>query len=379
MAEYQYGDDVVGFFTAQSTYATPVIHAGAAAFKAKSITINPTRERYAPQDQSGTRSASAGVQGRASCDFSINALVRPSGALGTAPDIGLLLTHGFGTETVNASTDVQYTLLKDATALFGTLHKKGTTIHEHCYGAVITQIQFSWGNNAPMEVTFTGKARDGGMTVPTLADGAGTAVTDLVLDDADAVAVGSILSVAGATPAATDLIVTAVDHTTETATIASSTWADDAVVTPYLPTATLAGTPLYGIDGSLSFDGGATSVLHRSGSITIDTGFDLVEDEYGEEYASEVIMRGKRNVTFSLDFLLKESNAIFASQVRRKIQKDVHIILGDTAADKWTFDMPICELTGGNPDSPETGPLGFQLQGTAIGSSGEDELTLICA
>jgi len=381
MAEFQYGDDVVGFFTAQTTYQTPVSQLAAGAFRATSITINPSRNRFYPQDQAGSRAASPGVQGRGICTWNASTLIRGSGVPAVPYDIGNLLKHAFGSEvtTPGVSGYNTYSFLKDTTGLFGALHKKGSTIHEHCYGAIITQIAFAWGNDQPMTMTLTGKARDGGMTYPTAANGAGSSATALILDAGDAIQVGSLLKIAADDNSGAGHVVTAVNVTTSTATLAAAkSWSDDAVVVPFLPVPTLAGAPLYGNTGSISFDGGSTSVSHLSGSLTIDTGADLLEDEYGDEYATEVVMRGKRSTSFNLDFLLKEANAEFASQARRRSTKDVHIIFGQDAGATMTFDMPIVEFTGGNPDSPETGPMRYQLQGIATGTDAalEDECTL---
>ena len=117
-------------------------------------------------------------------------------------------------------------------------------------------------------------------------------------------------------------------------------------------------------------------MTHLGGSWTMATGLDILNDQYGEDEASEVVMTGKREISFSLDMLVKKTETYYASEFRNKVSHDLNITLGDTAAKKLLIDMPTCEIDPSVRDVPESGMVRVTLPGVALGSSGEDEAVL---
>ena len=374
---FSYGSDLVGFFKAESTYGTAVKPAAGDAFRATSITMGAPVGREFPGDRRGTRSRIEQTVTRTPVQpWSAAGILRPSGTLGTAPDIGEIIKHAFGTETVSGSTSVTYSLLKDPTALSAALYRatKDLTFSEGVYGAAVQNLTFTWTGDAYITWTATGVAKDYIQTGNTLANGAGSSATALIVDDADFYSPYSVISV-GSTD---DVQVTAVNYTTNTLTIASTSWSDNDAVAPYVPTGTYAGDPLFGTTGSLSLDNGATTITHLGGSISVNTGIDLLNTEYGGSSATDVTVPAYREVTGSLDFLVRKDEVFLFNEFRRNIQKDVIITLGDTAAKRMKINCNITELAPSQRDSPDADMIRYTANLVALASSsGDDEISLV--
>ena len=104
---FQYGHDTVGYFIPESTAFSPEKATAASAFRATSITLGQAVGREFPDDYKGTRSRVERITGRTPVQpWSASGILRLSGSAGTAPEIGDILKHAFGTETVNGSTSV---------------------------------------------------------------------------------------------------------------------------------------------------------------------------------------------------------------------------------------------------------------------------------
>jgi len=375
---FQYGHDLVGFVQLESTYGVAVKPTASTGFRASSISMAPVVNRAIPSDRKNTRSRQERTEGKTSATWGMSCLVRPSGSLGVAPDIGDLLAMVFGTETVNASTSVVYTLGKDNSGDFGTIYRETSDIHEVVYGAVATDFTISWSGSGYATIDINGVGKGFTRTGHTAANGAGSTVAALVVDDLDFLGLYSIVKIGSDDNSGAGHQVTAVVHSTETATIeATHTWSDDDAVAPFLPTATLTGSPLYGTVGSVSLDGGSTTTKVVSGSVSVTTGHDLLNEEFGDSNPTDVVMAGMREVTFSLDLIVKKDETHLHSEFFRKIQKDLRITLGDTAGDIVRIDMDTCEIDPVGVEIPEEGMSRVSLSGVALASSsGEDEISM---
>ena len=372
---FSYGSDLVGFVKAESTYGTAIKPAAADAFRASSITLGAPVGREYPNDVRQTRSRLSRTTSRTPVQpFSAEGILRPSGSAGTAPDIGLFLKHGFGTETVSGGSSVTYSLTKDPTALSLDLYRSVTDLGEGITGGVGQNISFNWSGDSYITWTVTGVGKDYIQTGNTLANGAGSSATALIVDDADFFTPFSVVKL-GST---SDVQVTAVNYATNTLTIASTSWSDNDPVIPYFPTPTLAGDPLYGTQGSLSLDNGSTTITHLGGSVQISTGIDLLNTEFGSSSSSDVIVPTYREVTGSIDFLVRKDEAMLFTEFRRKVQKDVVITLGTDTGKRMKINCNVTEFDPSQRDSPESEMLRYTANFVALASSaGEDEITLV--
>lgn len=372
---FSYGSDLVGYIVAESSYGVAAKPAGTDAFRATSITMGAPVGREFPNDRRNTRSRIERTITRTPVQpFSAAGILRPSGSAGTAPDIGVFLKHALGTETVSGGTSVTYSLLKDPTALSASIYRKTSDLSEGVYGAVVQNLTFNWSGDSYVTWTVSGIGKDYIQTGNSLADGAGSSATSLVVDDADFFSKYSVISV-GSTD---DIQVTAVDYSTNTLTIASSTWSDNDAVVPYVPSGTFAGDPLFGTAGTLSLDNGSTTITHLGGSLSINTGIDLLNTEYGSDSAADVTVPAYREVTGSLDFLVRKDEVNLFSEFRRNVQKDMIVTIGDTAGKRMKINCNVTELDPTQRDSPDADMIRYSVNFVALASSsGEDEVTLV--
>ena len=372
---FSYGSDLVGFFKPESTYGTAVKPAATDAFRATSITMGAPVGRDYPTDRRNTRSRIERTTSRTPVQpWNATGILRPSGSAGTAPDIGDILKHTLGTETVAGGSSVTYSLLKDPTALSASIYRSTTDLGEGVYGACVQTLALNWSGDSYITWNAAGVAKEYIQTGNTLANGAGSSATALIVDDADFFTTYSVLSVGSAD----NVQVTAVNYATNTLTIASTSWSDNDVVKPYFPSATLAGDPLFGTAGSLSLDNGSTTVTHLGGSITISTGIDLLNTEFGGSSSTDVVVPAYREVSGSLDFLVRKDETHLFTEFRRKVQKDMLITLGTDTGKRLKINCNVTELDPRQRDSPDADMIRYTANFVALASSsGEDEVTLV--
>lgn len=376
---FKYGSDLIGYAVAESTFKTAVKPAAANAFRAVEITMGMPVNRILMNDRRGTRSAMETVSGRTPVQpWSARGYLRPSGSAGTAPDFGDIWKHALGTEAVVGGTSVTYSLLKDPTALSLSVYRDLGTFFEGVYGAIVLDFSLTWNGEGPIEWSVSGIGAGFTECGSTLANGAGAAASALVVDDADFFEKYAIVQIGGDDNSGAGFQVTAVDKATETLTLETThTWSDNDAVAPFLPTGSFAGSPLVGTVGSLSLDNGSTTVNHVGGTLQISTGLDLLNEEFGSSEANDILANAVREVTGNFDFLVREDETYLASEFRRKVQKDVLLTFGDTAGDRLKVNMNTVELEPQQRTSPEAEAVRYSANFRALGSSGEDEVTLV--
>lgn len=377
---FQYGHDLVGYFVAESTFGTAVKPAATNAFRASSITMGQPVGREFPNDYRGTRSRVERITTRTPVQpWSAEGILRPSGSAGTAPDIGDILKHVFGTETVSAGTSVTYSLAKDLTGLSASIYRKLSSIHEGVYGAIVQEFSLNWSGDGFITWSASGIAKGFLETGNSQANGAGTASTSLIVDDADFFTLYSIIQIASDDNSGAGYQITAIDYDTETLTLeTAATWLDNDTVTPFLPSGTFAGDPLFGTDGALSLDGGTTSINHVGGSLTLRAGNDLLNEEFGSSSANDIIIPALREVELKLDFLCREDETYLMSHMRRGVSKDVKVTIGSTAGKICAINCDQAQLDPEQRDSPESEMVRFSTTVVPLAtSSGEDELNVV--
>jgi hypothetical protein len=372
---FQYGEEQVAYLVAESTYGVAVVPAATDAFRCSSFNITPNYDRPEVPETGATRSLQERVTGRKGCTWSISFANRPSGTAGTPPDYHLALKHALGSYTNNASTSDVYTPLKDPSALSLSGYRLLEGVLEGFYGGVVTNVTFNWSGDDFGTITVSGEAKDMLWAGTDAADGAGSTATTLIVDDGDFFSKYAVIELDGGASA---IQVTAVSG--ENLTIAASTWSDNDVVTPYLPAPTLAGSPLYGTDGTLSLDGGATDISHISGSLSIDTGIGLYNRGFGTASATGVVLPSPRRVSGNLSFLIEDNGnyAALRGEAANATTQDIVVDVGTTSGSICQFDMSRCEFDAA-PISDGSGLIEASLSFTALTSTAtatEDELTL---
>jgi hypothetical protein len=375
---FQTGEDIVGYFKAESTYATAVKPAATDAFLTNSFEITPNYDRPIVPDRRNTRSVQETVAGRKSCGWSCGGTLRASGTAGTQPDIGDILKHTFGTETIVSSTSVKYVLLKDPSALSASIYKKMDDILEGVYGAVVQSLtlNFSADDFATWEASGIGQEYlAAGVNA---ANGAGSSTTALVVDDGTFYEKYGIIKIGSEDNSGAGIQITAVSGTAVTLESTFS-WSDNAAVIPFVPAGTFVGDPRYGTVGQFSLDGGSTSFPVTGGSVSVATGIGLHEREYGKSVPQAVVLPEARGVTFSFNILVSDTNFNTITAFRRKTAQDVFVTIGDTTAKQLKIDMSRCECMpdalGGSEGLIEVNISGQALTSTT--SATEDEINLM--
>jgi hypothetical protein len=128
----------------------------------------------------------------------------------------------------------------------------------------------------------------------------------------------------------------------------------------------------------LSLDNGSTTITHLGGSLSINTGIDLLNTEYGSSSAADVTVPAYREVTGSLDFLVRKDEVHLFNEFRRNVQKDLLFTIGDTAGKRMSINCNVTELDPTQRDSPDADMIRYSVNFVALASSsGDDEVTLV--
>ena len=372
----QYGEEQVGYAVAESTFGVAVVPAATDAFRVTSFDITPGFDRPEVPETTSTRSLQERIAGRRSCTWSITMINRPSGTAGTPPDYHLLLKHAFGTYANVSSTSDTYTPLKDPSALSLSGYRLLEGVMEGFYGGVVTDVTFNWSGDDFATVTFNGEAKDMLWAGVNQTNGSGSSATALIVDDGSYYSKYGVIDIANAGSAKQ---ITAI--TSETLTIASSSWSDNVAVEPFLPAPTLAGSGLYGTDGTLSLDGGSSDISSLTGSVTMSTGISLNNRNFGTSSADAVTLPTGRRVTGSLSFLVEDNGNFSAirGEASEGTTQDIVIDIGTTAGSVCQLDMSRCEFDSA-PISGGAGLIEVTAGFTGLTSSAtatEDEITLV--
>jgi len=372
----QYGEEQVGYAVAESTFGVAVVPAATDAFRVTSFDITPGFDRPEVPETTSTRSLQERIAGRRSCTWSITMINRPSGTAGTPPDYHLLLKHAFGTYANVSSTSDTYTPLKDPSALSLSGYRLLEGVMEGFYGGVVTDVTFNWSGDDFATVTFNGEAKDMLWAGVSQTNGTGSSATALIVDDGSYYSKYGVIDIANAGSAKQ---ITAI--TSETLTIASSSWSDNVAVEPFLPAPTLAGSGLYGTDGTLSLDGGSSDISSLTGSVTMSTGISLNNRNFGTSSADAVTLPTGRRVTGSLSFLVEDNGNFSAirGEASEGTTQDIVIDIGTTAGSVCQLDMSRCEFDSA-PISGGAGLIEVTAGFTGLTSSAtatEDEITLV--
>ena len=381
MVDIAYGDDLRGFIKLESSYGIPLAPAAADAFKCRTIALaDADRAREDPMDTGNTHSVIERAERRHSATWSVTTLLRPSGALGTLCDAADLFELAFGTETENAATSVVYSQLKDRTALSATIWSELSkdNLVEFVRGAICQRVRISWGGSDWIVLEFSGIAKEFGETALSLADGAGTSTAALTVDDLDYFSEYSLVQIGTDTNGGSGYFITSLAHATESGTLsAATTWANGATVSPYLPTPTYSGSLVpYGTKVTTSLDGGSTTQQALGGELTIETGMGLLNEEEGSTSPTEPIIEGKWRVSGNMSIVVRRSDVHLFSQARRQVQKDCQWTFGDTAGYIMRIDADQVEFDPSEKNIPDTGLVRIDMPFEALGSTGEDNLTI---
>jgi len=370
------------FVVPETTYgAAASAPAGGNATRFTSMQVNQSEERIVRADKKNSRSSLKTVARRKSVDWSITGYLMPSGAAGTAPDgCDDIFEAAFGTETINASTSVVYTLAKEFEKSL-TLHKAvgnalaSGILAEMVRGAVVNQLTFNLSGSEEAMVTASGFGADVLRAGKSLSTTTGTSTTlGVTAGDGPKFDAGMYINV----DADADLLISAVSG--DNLTIPSTALVTGDVIAPSacVKSQTFVSTAdaLSGVLGSCTLAGSALSII--SAQINLSNGIVMHNDRFGTDKANS-FHQGNRSVTGSITIRLNETNFLTLAKAKQNTNASVvalTLVSGTAAGLIATFSMPTILLDyTALPSTPDQ-ELIVTLPFVAYGASGEDELSL---
>ena len=322
--------------------------------------------------------------------FSFSTNMKLSGTAGVAPPISPLLTALFGTETVNAGTDVRYShyLIDDEIVYLTVLYKRdfetmlitGLAINKGSLKTVATELQaIDWSG------FFAKKVHTGMDELDSAIDGTVTPVTEIPLahydEDYNIFDVGARIVVGDDDGGGTGLEITAVDPADNKVTVSGGvTTAQDAgvIVKGWTPAAAEAGYNVVGQFGWLldSRTGSLSNVKITESSVEIDNGFKAVENEKADTLFPGRVSKGAdRSATFSMQKYFSLRDLDVMKKIENNQAYEVAVNIGNAAGKIATLSIPAFtpEKNDVSGDEEKTA----SISGTCYEGTGSDEVTLI--
>mgnify|MGYP003629745345 FL=1 len=270
--------------------------------------------------------------------------------------------------------------LSDSNAL-PTVHMMRTAndvLREDLFGCYVEDMNITASGGEEPKISFSGGAFNYALTGSGATEGTGSSATSLITESGQGVnfMVGSVISF----NSLADKIVTA--KSTDTLTIASSSWSDAQAITPTTYTETTAGNPENGISGSLVLN--SVTLPVTSFDVTVTNGLKALSDEAFEKGTSDFVA-GYRSVKGNISVRARKD--FIKSLTQRYVQTTATadptfssvalvVTMGGVSGKKVVATLSKIELDFAGIDVPEAEEAILSLPFTALGTSGSDELTL---
>ncbi len=274
---------------------------------------------------------------------------------------------------------------KDTTPDSNTIWAFNNNSADRLVGGVAGTNSITMGGDEAARVTFSGTGRqDNRMGQTALNGGINDAVTTIPVDvgtvvPSDASAsnpyyyqidseVIKVIGVEG-----NDLTVAARgEYGTGEAAAAHS---DDALVYPYQPAGTYAGTPIPATSGDLLVEGAAFQA--GTISVEVDQGIIYRENVHGDAYVVDGYVGGRRAVTATLDgWSFYDSTLVQALNARNRTSVSVFAQQGEAEGGIFAVEMPTFKFE--EPDMDRGGDeVTVSMTGQAIGTAAETEIYLM--
>jgi hypothetical protein len=391
------GAQTVVYVEKEVTYGVARPINGTNAFRTISESFGGAEERENRPDRSGSADHLERYRGRKSADWEVSKLILPSGSVTTEPDDTHLWENLMGAVSLG-TTSIEYIL--------ATAHTSSLTIRrgirtgggaglaelgEHVRGAIVSGAEIAWGangNNGLAQVTFRGSAKEYGYTGNT-SIGSGylniaTNAASFRVSNSKQLTVGSVIRVGAAgsvnsdTGGGSGIVVETINHTTQVVSFSNTldaTHSSGVAVVVYNPTETTAGSPIHARIGSLSLDGSTTLIDHLGGTVSIEDNRGLLNEEVGYDSATRVMRNDRRNVSFTIDFLVKkdEIGTLLGSMVAKTAQ-NIQVNIGSIPNNTIKLIMANGDWNFTSLDVPEQEMVRLSMTGVALGTNGNDSL-----
>ncbi|HNU70853.1 MAG TPA: phage tail tube protein [Thermodesulfobacteriota bacterium] len=364
------------FAKAESTFGAFAMPAATDAFAHRSAAFTLKRARDIRDDKRQSRSALTRISGKKSGDWRIGGYLVPSGAAGTAPDMDVLLKAVFGSSSNSPGVSQTYSLASGVTLHDSlSMYQQLSHMARGFKGCIVNQAQFKVSGTGKAEVEFSGEYADEFYAGSCVTSGAlvnlATSVT-LAAGEGKKFAVGGRISI-GTSAGPHEITGISADTLTITPGVAGAQ-ADAAAVTPYLLTPTIAGSPVPGCIGSFTI--GGVTVYIVDGTVTLNNNMKLRTDEYGRTIAAGYSL-GDRAVTFDLNLYLDKDYLRYYGDALQYVSKALVLTIGSTAGSICTINLPYAEFNIPPIDAGGNDEVKWKISGAALGSSGDDEISVV--
>lgn len=383
----------VVFVSDEATYGTQAKPVTGDALKVLSCNLNWTVERRERMDKSAFRSQQAQLDGRTSASWDLERYLCTAGTLGATaqPDDKELWLAALGTLSGTAThsrffpdTDGAGNWDEKGFTIYSRVDAGGNTVKgdamESVWGAVVDTVEITFSGSEEAKVKFSGPAKAGVFTGnTTLATALASQATTFTAGEARFLDVGSLIQIGTNVSVGTGYLVTAVDAASKTIiTIdaACATQGADTLVYPFLPAETVtAETPIFGSKGSVTL--GGVTFQATEGSITIEEGRELINDEHGTSSANAVVNPGKRKVAFSVTGYMHREVASAIYRANTSASTAVTIDIGSTSTEIVRVLMPQSEIDVTTLDVGGTDEVMLTLTGKAVHATGDDDINVL--
>lgn len=365
------------YVKAESTPGTFAKPAGTDAMRVRAANMDWQQQRDNRVDARATRSLLERITNNRVVTWDCTKYLIPSGTQGTAPDDGELWKALFGTETVNASTSVVYSLSSaQALTTLSIVDHVSDVLQQCLRGAYVGQLTISGSGGDQPQLAFSGGAFDyGGIFGRASVDGTHAAGTTFDTTAATTPLLKSpcVIGVNSDDNSGAGYEVTDVDDGTNQITLASSHggFSGGENVDAFMPTVTTAGSPVAGINGSCVID--STTFLITAFEIVINNNVREVADEAFQGGTTDLIP-DFREVTGSLTMRARRDTMVEFAERRKLGTSDIALTLGSGNGTTVVIDLDQVEWEFSPLEVPEQEEATYTLPFRALGSSGEDEI-----
>jgi len=361
----------------EATYGVYIKPAAADAAKVLSCSFDYSQERKNRADSRTSRSQytdgsdTGRITGRKTVNWSLEAYLIPAGSGSTDPDLFELFKAAMG-----ASSSQVFSLTSgQALNSLCLTQRIGDVVMEAVTGAYVETMSISMSGGDDPRVSFDGGASNYIVTTTSTTNGTGSGTATLVVDDADAFEIGSVVAVAADDSSGAGYKVTNKSSTTLTLDSTAS-WSDGVAVTPFTAAEATVGSPSPGITGSVTLAGNS-GIEIIAFDMTLKNNIKPMADEAFSEVVTDFIP-GYREVTGSLTVRCAKDQALELGKRRAFGTRDLQIVSGSGTGKVCTIDLDDVEFQFSALDIPESEEVVITLPFVALASSAtaSDELTI---
>lgn len=374
MSTPTYGVEKIGLVRAESSYNTSIAFQTSSDFGFTALEIKPTLDFKEIVEHVGTASLQGEHKGKKGGEWSAEGYIKTHGSA-TAPDYGPFLaaagmTFSGGIYGLSASQPGSLQIAR----------KAGTSLYEIANGCWVSRLEFeAQGNAAAMWRASGGFASYGALMGVPVTDATSylSSDTTITLSTASAfkiipgvyVAFGSE-SNAGAGYLVTDVAANGVDITISPGLAGGISGSQ--TVTPIVPSTSVSGTVLGGVEDSLEVD--STALGFIMGKIGIDTGIHGLSRE-SNAAAPNRLARGQRRVTFEGEFYYLDENVHILGGAHEGVLRSLALTIG-AATGSPVLTLPKARVAVSSVDIPDAEEATYKITAVARqNSAAEDEFT----